>query len=85
MLVKDHATGQTRICSRPTHIRYIDTGKVKIGCAYIPDPMPMSVEAVRIQAALLGHRPPAVLSIAGMAYCAMVGAVLVTLFTVVLK
>jgi hypothetical protein len=85
MLVKDDTTGCMRICPRPTQIRYIDTGKVKIGCAYIPKPMPMTNESIRIQAALLGQPPPALLSLAGMAYCTLVAVAVVFLFAVVLK
>jgi len=78
MLIKDETTGRMRICSRPTHIRYIDTGKVKIGCAYIPKPAPMTYEAVRIQGALLGIRPTLPVSINGLAMYAALAVVAIT-------
>lgn len=85
MLIKDHETGRMRICSRPTGIRYIDTGKVKIGCAYIPKPMPMSYESMRIQGALLGIREPFHASIYCLALYAGVAVALVLVVSVVCK
>ena len=35
MLTKDPRTGQIVIQPSRENVRYIDTGKVKIGCAYI--------------------------------------------------
>jgi len=45
----------------------------------------MTNESIRIQAALLGQPQPALLSIAGMAYCTLVAVAVVFLFAVVLK
>lgn len=57
MLVKDPTTGLMRIDRDPVEVRYFDTGKVKIGIAYVPRPAAMTNEAVRMQGALLGVRP----------------------------
>ena len=79
MLVKDPTTGLMRIDKRPMHVRDIDTGKVKIGCAYIPKPMPMSYESMRIQAALLGVRTKFIETYPGIISYAMLLAVAVSL------
>jgi hypothetical protein len=55
MLVKDPTTGQMRIDkSTLPPVKYLDTGKVKIGCAIAAKPMPLSCDAEQIQGALLG-------------------------------
>jgi len=57
MLVKDPTTGLMRIERGPIEAKYLDNGKVKIGVAYTPKPVPMSNESVRMQGVLLGIRP----------------------------
>lgn len=58
MLVKDPQTGQIVIDRTPTRIRYIDTGKVKIGCAYLPKPARMTRDEETIQSLMLGYKIP---------------------------
>lgn len=85
MLIKDHSTGVIRIDKSPTQIRYYDTGKVKIGCAYIPKPMPMTNESILIQGALLGYRPAAVVSIVDIVYVATLAITVTILFSMLCK
>jgi len=79
MLLKDPLTGVTRIDKGPTQMRCYDTGKVKIGCAYVPKPMPMPPDAVQIQGILLGHRPLTLATFAVLAYLV----VMALLFTLI--
>lgn len=63
MLVNDPQTGQVVIDKRPTTVRYLDTGKVKIGCAYVPPPARMTRDEEIVQSSLLGYRVPSRFSI----------------------
>lgn len=56
MLVKDPTTGLMRIDKdfTPSAPRFFDTGKVKIGCAFVRGPRAMGSEEEVIQAILLG-------------------------------
>lgn len=63
MLVKDPQTGQIVIDKTPTKIRYLDTGKVKIGSAYIPKTSRMTRDEEIIQSAMLGFRVPSRFSV----------------------
>jgi hypothetical protein len=80
MLLKDPLTGVTRIDKSPTQICYYDTGKVKIGCAYVPKPMPMHPDAVQIQGILLSHRPLTLATFAVLAYLVVMALLLTLIF-----
>ena len=57
MLIKVPATGKIVIKPQRETIRYVDTGKVKIGCAYVPKPIRMTYDEECVQDWLLGGRP----------------------------
>ena len=57
MLIKDPHTGQIVLQPSRESIRYIDTGKVKIGCAYIPPPRPLTDSEERVQGWILQRQP----------------------------
>ena len=57
MLVKDHATGKIVIRPSRDAVRYVDTGKVKIGSAYTPPPRALNWDEERIQTSLLDRKP----------------------------
>ena len=82
MLLKDPLTGVTRIDKSPTQICYYDTGKVKIGCAYVPKPMPMHPDAVRIQEILLSHRPLTLATFAVLAYIVAMALLFAFIFSI---
>jgi len=80
VLLKDPLTGVTRIDKSPTQICYYDTGKVKIGCAYVPKPMPMHPDAVQIQGILLSHRPLTLATFAVLAYLVVMALLFALIF-----
>ena len=82
MLLKDPLTGVTRIDKSPTQICYYDTGKVKIGCAYVPKPMPMHSDSVRIQGILLSHRPLTLATFAVLAYIVAMALLFAFIFSI---
>lgn len=57
MLIKDPLTGQIVIKPSRENVRYIDTGKVKIGCAYIPPPRSLTVSETQLQGWILERKP----------------------------
>ena len=82
MLLKDPLTGVTRIDKIPTQICYYDTGKVKIGCAYVPKPMPMNPDSIQIQEILLGHRPLTLVTFAVFAYLVAMALLFAFIFSI---
>lgn len=85
MLVKDPTTGEIRIEKTTAPVKYLETGKVKIGCAIAPKPPALSADAEQIQGALLGLRTRMYTSASYLAYYAALLVVLAAFLLVSCK
>jgi hypothetical protein len=76
MLVKDPITGQVRIEKTTAPVKYLETGKVKIGSALIPRLPAMSADAEQIQGALLGVRTRVYSTLSYLTYYAVLAVII---------